>query len=166
METETRTKFAMAAVDFATVFNSSFSETTMEGYKVKLTAPEGQSTGGGVQALQHITLANEADGSTVVVGTVNNAERSVELRSFDHIASLFQQRYAGRIFPVDRVQYDNLQQRFSTFFQSQSFQVTVSQAPPPKPSATAKGSSVWALGIIAVVLLIIALIYFFFLHQP
>ncbi len=54
-------------------------------YAVELLAPEGQTTGGGKQALQHIRLRPRREGfADVVAGSVNPIEKHAELRTFEH----------------------------------------------------------------------------------
>ncbi len=63
-------------------------------YAVELTAPQGMSTGGGKQALQHLRLRPRRDGYPVLVaGTVNQVERRAELRDYDHIMIMNQVRF-------------------------------------------------------------------------
>ena len=63
-------------------------------YAVELTAPQGMSTGGGKQALQHLRLRPRRDGYAVLVaGTVNQVERRAELRDYDHVTIMNQVRF-------------------------------------------------------------------------
>jgi hypothetical protein len=53
-------------------------------YVVELLAPEGVSTGGGKQALQHLRLRPRREGfSVIVAGSVNPIEKWAELRTFE-----------------------------------------------------------------------------------
>jgi hypothetical protein len=170
MDEDKRTQFAMAAVDFAEIFNQAFSKPVVPGFQLKLTAPDGQSTGGGVQALQHVTMSNLAEGFSLVVATVNNIERKAELRPFERVAKQYEERFEGRLFAVDRQQFDALQQRLSNFFKSQSMEVSQATAPAPgagaaRPQASS-GSSMWIILVIVAVLLAAAgLSYYFFLYK-
>jgi len=148
------------------LFNSYFADKSFEGYKVELTAPEGQSTGGGVQARQHITLVSPDDGHTVVVGACNNVEKSAELRTYDHVANRFSQRHSGAAFPVDSGHFSVLRQNLTDFFTSQSFAVTTSAAPAAAaraPAAQTGKSSSGLIILVVVLLLLIAagLVYYF-----
>ena len=186
METETRTKFAMAAMDFATIFNSYFTEGVHGGFKVQLTTPEGLSTGGGVQSVQHITLVNASAGTTMVVGSVNRINNSTELRNYETVARMFEQRFQGKSFPLDQAQFEELHNKFVIFFSSQSFQVSDAKPPAPRPtapkgttlkeapkaSATAQpaavaeptsGSGVWIAVAVGVALAVLGTVYILFL---
>ncbi len=164
-----QTEFAMAAVDFAGLFNSYFEPVEVAGYRVKLTAPEGPSTGGGVQARQHITLVDEAGGRTIVMGGCNSNEKKAELRVYDHVAKRFAERYDGLSFPVQRGQFDDLRQKLAQFFQGQGYSVASAQAPATPASTTAKpgggGAGIW----IAITLLLLAIagaaVWYFVFYQ-
>ena len=172
MEEEPRTQFAMAAVDFAGLFNQAFGESVAPGVKVQLTAPQGQSTGGGVQALQHVTLIHQSEDIALVVGSANNFELTAEVRSFGRVNQQFKERYPGKAFPVGEQVYNQLIEKLSNFFKSQSIAVSVSEtvaipaASAGGQSQPAKGSSAW---IYVVILLLLAAIgagvYYFFFYQ-
>ena len=172
MTEDKRTEFAMAAVDFSGLFNSYFSDKSFGGYKVELTAPEGQSTGGGVQARQHITLVSPADGHTVVVGACNNFEKTAELRTYDHVSARFSQRHSGAAFPVDSGEFSVLRQNLTDFFNSQSFTLSTTAAPAAAtraPAAQAGKSSSGLIIFVVVLLLLVAagLVYYFgFYNKP
>jgi len=172
MEEEPRTQFAMAAVDFAGLFNQTFGESVAPGVQLQLTAPEGQSTGGGVQALQHITLVHQTEGIKLVIGSANNFERSAELRSHGRVNQQFKERYPGKAFPLGEQIYNQLVEKLSNFFKSQTMGVSVSDTvaiPASSPGAQAqpaKGSS--ALMYVLIVLLLAAIgggVYYFFFYQ-
>ena len=170
MTEDPRTQFALAAVDFAKLFNDTFGTTNLSGYTPKLTEPGGQSTGGGVQALQHITLDNAADGKTIVVGSCDNVTKQAELRVYDHVASSFAQRFEGMAFPVGKAEFDQLQSRFKDFLEMQAIRVGLAKPPVAAPSAQAapKGKSSTTLWILIVILLLAiagGLVYFFGFYQ-
>ena len=63
-------------------------------YVVELLAPEGQTTGGGKQALQHLRLRPRRQGHTdVVFGSVNPVEKHAELRTFEHACLVYEMRF-------------------------------------------------------------------------
>ena len=162
MASDTRTKFAMAAVDFASLFNQTFSE-TIEGHSLRLTAPEGQSTGGGVQAMQHITL-NLSNGNTIVLGSINTVARQAELRAYPQLFHQYSERFDSQSLPLSKQNHDILIEKFGTFFNSQSYQLNLAEAvPPSSPAQQPKGRSS-AAWIIALVFLLLAgagvLVYF------
>jgi hypothetical protein len=169
MTDDPRTQFALAAVDFVKLFNDTFGNVNLSGYTPKLTAPEGQSTGGGVQALQHITLSNDAEGKTFVVGSCDNVTKQAELRVYDHAASRFKQRF-NKAFPVSKSAFDQLQTRFKDFLEMQAIRVGLARPPVAKPQApaTRKGKSSAGLWmVIAVLALLIAagLVYYFAFYR-
>ena len=64
-------------------------------YIVELMAPEGQSTGGGKQALQHLRLRPRRQGYAIIIcGSVNPVEKFAELRSYEHAFLVQQLRFA------------------------------------------------------------------------
>jgi hypothetical protein len=67
-------------------------------YAIELTAPQGMSTGGGKQALQHLRLRPRRPGYAVIVaGAVNPVERRAELRDHDHLAAMNEVRFGRRV---------------------------------------------------------------------
>lgn len=124
-----RTHFAMMAVDFAKSFNTKFGEENVLGYHVQLTVPGGPSTGGGVQARQHITMINQGEGKTVVIGACNTAEKKAEVRTLEHVDSLFKKRYEIP-FPVGYVAYSVLIAKMANFFEIHNYQVDTAKSPP------------------------------------
>lgn len=63
-------------------------------YVVELMAPEGLSTGGGKQALQHLRLRPLRQGYAILIaGSVNPLEKHAELRTFEHAFLLHQIRF-------------------------------------------------------------------------
>lgn len=170
MTEDKRTEFAMAAVDLASVFNTALADAGVAGYSLQLTAPEGQSTGGGIQALQHVTLVHDAGRASIVVGHCNNVEKKTELRTHDQVSGQFQQRFPDAAFPVERGQYQALMQRIEEFFRNQSFEVTTARpkaAPRPQAAAPSEGGSPGVLIALVVVLLAIAagLVYYFVFYE-
>jgi hypothetical protein len=137
MASEHRTQFTLMALGFADQFNARMGDRRVSGYQVKLSAPEGQSTGGGKQALQHISLIPDAGGATITAGSANQVDRIAEIRTWDQLAQLHAQRFRGKSFPLDRVSYNELVKRMQTFFAEQKLTVVLLDAamlPPPPPS--------------------------------
>jgi len=124
----------------------------------------------GVQALQHITLSNDADGKTIVVGSCNNVEKTAELRSYEQVNQQYAQRYGGQAFPVEQQVYDELVKKLSEFFSNQSLQVVIIKPPvgqPPGPAALKTGSSAGLIIVLVILALIVAagLIYYFGFYE-
>jgi len=92
-----RTRLARKFVRLADSFTEAFRELAIgagAAYSVELTTPQGMSTGGGKQALQHIRLLPRQQGKPVLLaGTVNQVDGRAELRDFDHISILHQVRF-------------------------------------------------------------------------
>src|SRR6266852_775476 len=90
---DVRTLFAMQASALALQFNDMFGDVNIPpGYWVDMTAPDGPSTGGGVQTLQHLRLHAPAPGPVLLMGSVDCAEMKVTLRTFAFMLRLGQQR--------------------------------------------------------------------------
>jgi len=67
-------------------------------YGVDLSTPDGPSTGGGVQARQHLRLVPRRRGfSTIVVGSVDPVTSTGEIRTFEHVAILHELRFDTEI---------------------------------------------------------------------
>src|SRR5579872_139174 len=103
-----RTMHAIKASDLAGAFNEAMQRTVIGPgeYVPELTAPEGQSTAGGKQAMQHLRLVPRLAGfPTLVVGNANHAEGKAELRSYEHLDVVHRQRYK-RPVALDRAGYE------------------------------------------------------------
>jgi hypothetical protein len=166
-----RTKFAMQAVDLAGLFSLLIGERPLTGpvtYHVELSAPDGPSTGGGIQAVQHIKLIPADGGATLVAGWANQIERTAELRTLNYLNELHAERFAqSALRPppspserLDRVQYDELLERMRTFFTDKEIRATVVDASEPRtavrPAATSPRSRrdmAWRVLLLAGVIL-------------
>jgi hypothetical protein len=146
MPEENRTQFTMKAMSFADYFNVRVGDQKVSGpvsYRVQMAAPDGLSTGGGKQAVQHIKLVpDDGKGKAVIVaGAANQIEKTAEVRTFEHLAQLHAQRFKGQRIPLDRVQYGALVRRMQAFFAENGLQVVLveaaaaTEAPPASSSA-------------------------------
>jgi hypothetical protein len=91
-----QTQYSVQATDFADSYRSTMGRIRVGpwGYVPDVTAPEGPSTGGGVQALQHLRLVPpQPNLPTLVVGSVNGRERSAELRTLEHVDAICRERF-------------------------------------------------------------------------
>ncbi len=91
-----RTRVANQAHEVAKTINEGFEEFQMGagGWQVELNAPEGPSTGGGAQALQHLRLVPRRPGyPALVVGSVNGVLSTAELRTYEHVALQHELRF-------------------------------------------------------------------------
>jgi hypothetical protein len=130
MADQQHTAFAGAAVGLAELFRYGFSKKRLEGpvnYTPELSAPEGSSTGGGKQPLQHVKLVPDS-GATLVIGTANMVDKSCELRTFRHMDDVHRQRFKGQPFNTDSEQYGKLLEELRTFFVSQHYTVSMHEA--------------------------------------
>jgi hypothetical protein len=91
-----RTRVANQAASLAETVNDGFEDFHMGAgdYVVELSVPEGPSTGGGTQARQNIQLVPRRKGyALVIAGTVDPVTSTCEVRTFEHVAMLYEQRY-------------------------------------------------------------------------
>lgn len=164
MARQQHTQFAMKAIDLADLFNQVIGSHTVAGtdgvpFKVGLAAPDGPSTGGGKQSVQHITLARE--GLVLVAGAADQVERTTELRTFDYLSATYAQRYRGQAVPLERAAYDAFLKRARDFFATQSLPVTLLDSAPVAAGAPTRGTGsvyVAAAGLIAIAVAVAAYI--------
>jgi hypothetical protein len=133
MGEQQHTAFAGQAVGLADLFRYGFSKKRLEGpvnYTPELSSPDGDSTGGGKQALQHVKLVPDS-GATLVIGTANIVDKSCELRTFRHMDDVHRQRFKGQPFKADPTKYDQLIEELRTFFAGQHFTVSMHEAAAP-----------------------------------
>jgi hypothetical protein len=133
------TQVAAKAVSLAELFEARFAA-GFEGparFRVELASPDGPSTAGGKQALQHIKLVPEGGGTTIVIGSASLARYAAEIRTFEHIAELHAQRFRGARIPLDVARYRELTQNLAAFFKAMKLEVTFSDLTgPPRSSST------------------------------
>jgi hypothetical protein len=95
-----RTRLAKKFVSLADDVNEEFNDFSIGAgtWGVELTAPQGMSTGGGKQALQHLRMRPKRPGYSVLVGgTVNQVEKSAELRDYAHMCMMHEVRFRKRL---------------------------------------------------------------------
>jgi hypothetical protein len=166
MAEQPRTMFAQKALDFAQLFALSLGETPVvsgkTSYKIQMSAPEGPSTGGGVQGVQHITLKPQAGGDSVVLGSANRSTNTAQLRTFALLSDIHARRSQGGDFGLDAEIYKDVFLRLSDFLKNQGMTVTeedvapgaaAPQAPASKPFpmmlVLAASAAILVLGIAA-----------------
>jgi hypothetical protein len=91
-----RTQVASQAASLAETVTEGFDGFSMGAgaYGVDLSVPEGPSTGGGVQARQHLRLVPRRRGFPIIVaGTVDPVTSTAEIRTFEHVAILHELRF-------------------------------------------------------------------------
>jgi hypothetical protein len=126
-----RTQFAMKALSLSEMFQAVVGIKPLEGavkYRVELAAPEGPSTGGGTQAVQHINLIPENGGPTVVAGSANQKDKSGLIRTYDRLVEQHARRFKGTPFTIEQPTYDQLAARIQKFLANQGFQITQEDA--------------------------------------
>jgi hypothetical protein len=135
MGDQQHTAFAGQAVGLAELFKYGFGKKQLEGpvtYGAELSAPEGGSTGGGKQPLQHIKLVPlTGPGHTLVIGTANIVDKSCELRTFRHMDDVHRQRFKGQPFTTDPAKYAAFLEELRAFFAAQHYTVTMHEAAAP-----------------------------------
>ncbi len=126
-----RTQFSVQASDLAATFNSALMKMRLQpgDYVPELTAPEGPSTGGGVQSLQRLRLVPQQPGwPTLVCGSANQKEGTAELRTWEHLDAIYRHRFK-RPLPLDRAQYDNFLQMAKNFLDVLRLRTTLAGPP-------------------------------------
>ncbi len=160
-----RTQFAAQAASLADHFQMALGAIRVGAHRLEMTAPEG-STGGGVQALQHIRLVPAQPGGpgrVYVVGNANRVGRVAELRSLDYIDRVSLERF-GEKTGFDAGQYAAFIASATQFFENFGLTVNyatraVSLRPPGAPAAGAAAPRsrlilalviVWSLALLAI----------------
>jgi hypothetical protein len=168
------TQVAAKAVSLSELFAARF-ERGLEGpvrFKLELSAPDGPSTAGGKQALQHIKLVPEGGGPNVVIGSASTTRMTAEIRTYEHVADLYAQRFHGAKLPVDVTRYYELGQALATFFRAMHMNVTFSQiggapltTPPPPTSGRGLRVAVAVLAVLTALTVIAAAYVLVFLRH-
>jgi hypothetical protein len=169
MTGQKRTQFAMQALGFADVFNLKIGDQKVSGHRVELSAPDGPSTGGGKQSVQHIKLIPESGGTVTVAGSADQMEKKAEIRSWDYLQALHGQRFKGKTLPLDRVQYAALVKRMQQFFADQGLAVVMLDAPALSAGGSQPARSGGSGALVALVVIGIAAMaagaFFFLRHK-
>ncbi len=156
-----RTRYASEAMSLAERFNLVVGMAPIKGpvrYRVELSAPDGPSTGGGEQSVQHIKLIPTDGGATLVAGWCNTVLRATEVRSLAYLDREHQRRFHGSTLAppplpslrLDAAHYDELIDRLREFCVEQDFKLTVAEAPEGQPTqlrarpTPASNSGSWA----------------------
>ena len=114
-------------------------------YSPELTAPEGPSTAGGVQAMQHLRLVpGEAGLPTLVMGHANHTEGKAELRNYECLDAIHRERFR-RPLSLERPAYDSFLAFAQQIFGALHLQTTV-VGPPANPASVAPPAATGGLG--------------------
>jgi hypothetical protein len=181
MAEEKHTEFALKAMSLAELFMVTFgaerlvvdAKSRVKGglqrqatYRMEISAPEGPSTGGGKQAVQHIKMIPE-QGPTIVIGSVNQVEMTAELRTFEYLAYVHARRFKGAAVPLEQGPYNQLLKKIQAFCASCGLRLLmtdVPRTPDGKPIPMRYGSPLWmgyaifALGLIVTGLTVMLLL--------
>lgn len=152
-----RTQFTMKALDMGEMFKVTFGELQLSGdtpRRPELTVPEGHSTAGGAQAVQTITLTpDNPSAGMLVVGTVNGAANTAELRGYPYLEATYKMRYRGQRLDIPAGSYQAFLEDARKFLEGHAYHVTVvnqlpaaakrhyDQAAPPSSG----GSAFWVV---------------------
>lgn len=142
--TEKHTVFAMKALSLADMFKAAVGERPVgqaTSYRAEMAAPEGPSTGGGKQAVQHIRLVAESGAATLVAGSANQVEGAAELRSYEYLQWMHAQRFKGAPLPLEKAEYDAFLQRCQKFLANSRLKTRIVQPPPDAIDAAGASSA-------------------------
>lgn len=158
-----RTQFAQQALSIAEAFAYAVGQTPVAGpvqYKAELAVPDGPSTGGGARSLQHLRLVPVAGGNAIVIGSCDQIEMTVVVRSWELLSEQYAQRFKGARLPVDAVEYGKLLVRIEEFFRERTMRIEkldvqakpapAVQAPAPAAPASSVPGAGWIVGLLAV----------------
>ncbi|MCG5056235.1 MAG: hypothetical protein KA712_25085 [Myxococcales bacterium] len=130
MSSVKHTMFAAQALSQADMFKALLGSvrlpTSLGDYRPELSAPEGESTGGGKQSVQHIKLLPaQGAGPTLVMGSMDAKVKTAELRSFDGFCQMVDLRFKGAGPRPAGEPYEALVTKIVGFFNSQAVAVTM-----------------------------------------
>jgi hypothetical protein len=137
-----RTVHAQQAFELSDLFAYKFGPRAFSGRRLRLMEPDGPSTAGGKLARQSMVLvADDPEGTNVVVGWVDGSARQSEVRTFAAVAQQFSARH-GRPLDMKREDYEALIKDVETFLRIQKIDVKrVDSVPLPPQRAPAPASS-------------------------
>ena len=174
-----QTQFSVRATDLAESFGSTIGRLRVgpHGFAPDMTSPEGPSTGGGVQAVQHLRLVPpQPNMPTLLVGSLNQREGTAELRTLEYVDAISRERFKQGA-PLDPAQYAQFLQSAQGFLAACGMRVVYAGPPadllarvmapsasmvPPKSGA---GVVVGILGAIVLVGVLGAALAWFFLRR-
>jgi hypothetical protein len=126
-----RTQFSIQASTLAESYRGTVGRLRVgpHDYAPDMTSPDGQSTGGGVQALQHLRLVpGLATMPTLLVGHANQRDHAAELRTWEHVDAICRERYKQPA-PIDPAQYQQFLQSAEGFLAACGLRVTFAPTP-------------------------------------
>ena len=164
-----RTKVAQSAAEFAGTFNIAFGKNRLPpaSYQPEMMAPEGQSTGGGVAAMQHLRLVPRGEGeaagrANLVIGSATATEKVAELRTFEALDEAHRGHFGGDPVMLDRASYASFLLKLQGFFEAQGFLVTLVESTGKSTRAAPAGRNALVTGfLLGLVVVVLALGGFF-----
>jgi hypothetical protein len=171
-----QTQFSVRATDLAESFRSTMGRLRVGpyGYVPDMTAPEGPSTGGGVQAMQHLRLLPpQPNMPTLVVGHCNQRDGTAELRTLEHVDAICRERFRQGA-PLDPAAYAQFLQSAQGFLAACGLRAVLAGPPMDLASRRAdrvesmappRGNAGIVIGILGAIVLLgmlgAALVWFF-----
>jgi hypothetical protein len=107
------------------------------GYRVAMAGPDALSTTERKGALDHLKLvpldpaqvgSGAGTDATLLIGTADPNLSQLELRTFERLQQLHEERFDGAKLPLDEVAYDALQKKLAAFFERQGISTISSNA--------------------------------------
>jgi hypothetical protein len=141
-----QTAYSVRGTDLAETFRSTVGRMRVgpHGYVPDMTAPEGPSTGGGVQALQHLRLAPpQPSMPSLVVGHVNSRDGTAELRTLHYVDTMCRERFKQGA-PLDAAQYTAFVNAAQAFLGACGMRVSMA-GPPTELTERAQGESLYTV---------------------
>jgi hypothetical protein len=126
-----QTQFSIQASSLAESYRSTVGRLRVgpHGYSPDMTAPEGVSTGGGVQALQHLRLLPpQPNMPTLLVGHANRRDGAAELRTWEHVDAICRERFKQGA-PLDPAQYEEFLESAQGFLAACGMRVSRARIP-------------------------------------
>ncbi|HJL42289.1 MAG TPA: hypothetical protein RMG48_13395 [Myxococcales bacterium LLY-WYZ-16_1] len=138
------TVHAQQALDLSEVFAHRFRSKQLGNppRSLRLNEPDGPSTAGGRQARQSMVLVNEP-GDAVVVGWVDVAAKTAELRSFPYVANQYRAR-RGQGLDVPQPEYEGLLAEVESFLRTHKVDVRRADQAPASTSPTPSPVPTWS----------------------
>ncbi|CAN5909968.1 hypothetical protein BH11MYX2_BH11MYX2_32170 [soil metagenome] len=152
------TAFASQALELADVFKMFVGSAPINGsdgrpFMAQLSTPDGPSTGGGVQHVQHITFSREG---RTFVGSIDTKAQQIELRGHEHVSRQHLQRFKAPL-ALTAVEYDLFVKRVRAFANSKQMAVLIKEvvAPfstdePAEAAASSGGSMAWLAWLLVI----------------
>ncbi|MBW2524865.1 MAG: hypothetical protein JRI23_11845 [Deltaproteobacteria bacterium] len=121
----------MRGLSLADRFNEALEDRRVASYQPKLLEPSGESTGGGKQANQSLTLQPaQPDQPALTVGWVNCASNEAKLRTFGCMQMVLAKRFGKRKVVLDAGGYQRFFDAAKEYLLENGIDVEVEEQPP------------------------------------